>query len=225
MRPLICLAGALAGLSIAGAAHAERICTAPSADPAVTVSLHMTDDGMVEGGEVHWAVPNVRPDLPSMVHIVYPLDGDHAGTRPAEVIALTVVTGADIVHSPTASIQIVLDGMDMAVRAWDDYSQVVARLNQDPPAGGVSKASFYGAVTFTPSFQDGRRDVDSSEALRRIEKGARTMQVRLLGQDGMAMQDHTYRLFDMPAPAPRDVQAALAKAKQLAGEPGGCPTY
>jgi hypothetical protein len=225
MRPSFCLAGMIAGLSVAGAAHAERVCTAPGADPAVTVSLHLADDGMVEGGEVHWAVPNVRPELPSMVHIVYPLDGDRAAPRPAEVIALTAVTGDDIVRSPTASIQIVLDGMQMAVRAWDVYGQAVARLNQDPPAGGVSKASFVGAVTFTPSFQDGRRDIDSSEALRRIEQGAHTMQVRLLGQDGLALQDHTYRLFDMPAPPVRDVQAALAKASQMAGEAGRCQAY
>ena len=225
MRPSFCLVGVLAGLSVAGAAHAERVCTAPAADPAVTVSLHLTDDGMVEGGEVHWAVPNVRPDLPSMVHIVYPLDGDRAGARPAEVIALTAVTGDDIVRSPTASIQIVVDGMQMAVRAWDVYGQAVARLNQDPPEGGVSKASFVGAVTFAPIFQDGRRDVDSSEALRSIEKGAHTMEVRLLGQDGMAMQDHTYRLFDMPGPPVRDVQAALARATQMAGQTGVCQTY
>jgi hypothetical protein len=225
MRPYLCLPAVLVGLTLAGAAHAERVCTAPGADPAVTVSLHLADDGKVEGGEVHWAVPNVRPDLPSMVHIVYPLEGDRAGTRPASVIALTAVTGDDIVRSPTASIQIVVDGMEMAVRAWDVYGQAVARLHQDPPEGGVSKASFVGAVTFTPSFQDGRRDIDSTEALRRIEKGAHTMEVRLLGQDGMAMQDHTYRLFDMPAPPVRDVQAALAKATAMAGETGRCQTY
>jgi hypothetical protein len=51
------------------------------------------------------------------------------------------------------------------------------------------------------------------------------MEVRLLGQDGMAMQDHTYRLFDMPSPAARDVQAALAKATRMAGETGRCQTY
>src|ERR1700755_924774 len=118
MRPSFCLAGVLAGLSVAGAAHAERVCTAPGADPAVTVSLRLADDGMVRGGEVHWAVPNVRPDLPSMVHIVYPLDGDRAGSRAQEVITLNAVTGQDIVHSPSASVQIVIDGMTMAVRSW-----------------------------------------------------------------------------------------------------------
>src|SRR5882757_7387139 len=94
----------LAGLTLAGAVRAEKVCTAPAADPAVSVSLHVAEDGMVEGGEVHWAVPNERPDLPSMVHLVYPLSGDHAGSRPLQVITLNAVTGKDIVRSPTASI-------------------------------------------------------------------------------------------------------------------------
>ena len=47
MRPFLCLPAVLFGLSLAGAAHAERVCTAPGADPAVTVSLHVGDDGVV----------------------------------------------------------------------------------------------------------------------------------------------------------------------------------
>jgi hypothetical protein len=216
----------LAGLSLAGAAHADRVCTAPAADPAVSVSLHMTDEGMVEGGEVHWAVPNVRPELPSMVHIVYPLAGDHAGARPLQVITLNAVTGDDIVRSPTASIQIVVDGMEMAVRAWDLYAKAVAQLNERPPAEGISKASFLGAVPFSSTYQDGKRDTDSSAALMRIANGAHTLEVRLLGQDGMALQEHTYRLFDMPAPPSVDVKAALAASLKMSEQtPASCQSY
>ena len=222
MRPAFGLAGALAGLFIAGGAHAERVCMATAADPAITVALHVSDDGMVQGGEVHWAVPNVRPDLPSMVHIVYPLDGDHAGPRPVSVITLNAVTGADMGRSPTASIQIVIDGMEMALRAWDLYGQAVAQLSEHPPQGGFTRASFVGAVPFTRTFDDGRRDIDSSEALTRIGKGAHTLEVRLLGQDGMALQDHTYALFDMTAPAAGDVQTAVAAGLAMAHDPAGC---
>jgi hypothetical protein len=222
MRPAVGIAGVLAGLSLCGAAHAERVCTAPATDPAITVALYVSDDGMVDGGEVHWAVPNVRPDLPSMVHIVYPLDGDHAGPRPMSVITLNAVTGADMGRSPTASIQIVIDGMDMALRAWDLYGRAVAQLSANPPQDGFTRASFVGAVPFTPTFDDGRRDIDSSEALTRIAKGAHTLEVRLLGQDGMALQDHTYTLFDMSAPAARDVQAALAAGRAMARDPSRC---
>jgi hypothetical protein len=210
MRQLLCLSAALAAL--AGAAHAEQMCAANAPDPAVSVSMLIGDDGMVKGGQVHWAVPNVRPDLPSMVHIVYPLDGDHAGTRPAEVMTLNAVTGQDIVHSPTASVQIVIDGMHMAVRAWDLYGQAVEQLTANPPVGGIDKASFVGVVQFTPSFQDGRRDTDSSEALSRLSHGASTLEVRLLGQDGMALQEHTYHLFDMPAPPAEAVRQAIVAA-------------
>ncbi|MGZ3368751.1 MAG: hypothetical protein ACXWK1_07490, partial [Caulobacteraceae bacterium] len=220
MRRILCVSAALAGLAAAGAAHAEHICTAVAPDPAVTVALRFSDDGKVRGGEVHWAVPGEMPGLPSMVHIVYPLDGDHAAARPNSVITLNAVTGKEITRSPTASVQIVIDGMDMAVRAWDLYGEAVEQLEQKSTADGLQKASFVGAVTFTPSFQDGQRDVDSAQALSKIGKGASTLQVRLLGQDGMAMQDHTYRLFDMPAPPVRDVQAALAKATQMAGASG-----
>ncbi len=225
MRAAACLGGVLAALSVAGAARAERICTAPAADPAITVSLHVAEDGAVEGGEVHWAVPNVRPDLPSMVHIVYPLDGDHAGARPQSVITLTAVTGDVIVRSPTASIQIVIAGMDMAVRAWDLYAQAAEQLTANPPADGVKRASFVGAVPFTQSFQDGRRDIDSSTALTRIGKGAHTLEVRMLGQDGMSLQNHVYHLFDMPAPPPREVKAALAAGLQLARDPSHCSSF
>ena len=210
-------------LALAGAARAERVCTVPAADPAITVALHLSDDGMVQGGEVHWAVPNVRPDLPSMVHIVYPLDGDHAAARPLQLITLNAVTGEDIGRSPTASIQIVVDGMGMALRAWDLYGQAVAQLNAHPPEGGITKASFVGAVDFGPTYDDGRRDVDSSDALTRIGRGAHTLEVRLLGQDGTALQDHTYHLFDMPSPPAKDVQAAVATALRMARDPARCP--
>jgi hypothetical protein len=210
---LSCIA---AGLTFAGSARAEKICTASAPDPAVTVSLHVTDDGMVEDGEVHWAVPSDRPDLPSMVHIVYPLSGDHAGSRPYQVITLNAVTGDEIIRSPTASIEIVVDGMEMAVRSWDLYAQAVEQLTQRPPPQGLSKASFLGAVPFSSTYQDGKRDIDSSAALMKIADGAHTLEVRLLGQDGMAMQDHTYELFNMPAPASSDVKSALEASQKMA---------
>ncbi len=214
MRQLLCLSAAIA--LAAGAAHAEQVCAANAADQAVSVSLRLTDDGMLEGGQVHWAVPNVRPDLPSMVHIVYPLDGDKAGARAQEVITLNAVTGLDIAHSPSASVQIVIDGMTMAVRSWDLYGQAVEALNAHPPEGGITKASFVGAVPFSYQYDDGRRDVDSTAALTQIGKGAQTLEVRLLGQDGMALQEHTYHLFDMPSPPAQAVQAALASARNPA---------
>ncbi len=227
MRPMTSLACAvLTTLALTSVARAERVCTVAAADPAITVALHVSDEGMVQGGEVHWAVPNVRPDLPSMVHIVYPLDGDHAAARPLSVITLNAVTGEDIGRSPTASIQIVVDGVGMALRAWDLYGQAVAQLNAHPPEGGVTKASFVGAVDFGPTYDDGRRDIDSTDALTRIGRGAHTLEVRLLGQDGMALQDHTYHLFDMPTPAARDVRTALAASlKMVQDNSAQCQMY
>ena len=217
---------AVVSLALAGAAHAERVCTGSAADPAISVALHVTDDGMVEGGEVHWAVPNVRPDLPSMVHIVYPLAGDRAGSRPQSIITLNTVTGDDIVRSSTASIEIVVDGMDQAVRAWDLYGQTVRQLNDRLPPQGISKASFLGAVPFTPNYEDGKRDIDSSTALMRIGDGARTLEVRLLGQDGAVLQDHTYMLFDMPTPPPGDVRTALAASLKMSQQdPANCQMF
>ena len=224
MRRALCAFTVLSGLAAAGAAHAERICTAAAPDPAVSVALRFSDDGKVRGGEVHWAVPG-EPGQPSMVHIVYPLDGDHAGARPNSVITLNAVTGKEITRSPTASVQIVIDGMDMAVRAWDLYGQTVEKLSMQEVPGGLARVSFVGAVSFTPSFDDGRRDIDSTQALSRIGKGANILQVRLLGQDGMAMQEHTYRLFAMPVPAIKDVQAALAADLKKAGDPGSCQSF
>jgi hypothetical protein len=225
MRRVVCAFTVLAGIAAAGAAHAERICTAPSPDPAVTVALRLGEDGKVQGGEVHWAVPNERPDQPSMVHIVYPLDGDHAGSRPNSVITLNAVTGKEITHSPTASVEIVIDGMEMAVRPWDLYGQAVEQLSAQQPPEGLAKASFVGAVSFTPSFDDGRRDIDSLQALSRIGKGANTLQVRLLGQDGMPMQEHSYQLFAMTAPPAKVVQAAMAADLQKARDPAWCQNY
>jgi hypothetical protein len=59
----------------------------------------------------------------------------------------------------------------------------------------------------------------------RIGQGAQTLEVRLLGEDGMALQDHTYRLFDMPTPPPKDVQSALAAGLAMAREPARCQSY
>ena len=225
MRRVVYAFTVLTGLMAAGAARAERICTAASPDPAVTVALRFGDDGKVQGGEVHWAVPGERPDTPSMVHIVYPLDGDHAGARPNSVITLNTVTGKEITRSPTASVQIVVDGVDMAVRSWDLYGQAVQQLSAQQPPEGLAKASFVGPVVFTPSFDDGRRDSDSLQALSRIGKGANTLQVRLLGQDGMPMQEHSYQLFAMTAPSAKDVQAAMATDLQKARDPAWCQSY
>ncbi|HEY4030935.1 MAG TPA: hypothetical protein VGM25_11370 [Caulobacteraceae bacterium] len=225
MRRVLYAVTALAGLAAAGGAHAERICTAAAPDPAVSVALTFGDDGKVRGGEVHWAVPGDAPGQPSMVHIVYPLDGDHAGARPASVITLNAVTGKEITHSPTASVQIVIDGMDMAVRPWDEYGQAVEQLSARQPPEGLAKATLVGPVTFTPSFDDGRRDTDSVQALSRIGKGANVLQVRLLGQDGSAMQEHSYQLAAMTAPAAQDVQAAVAADMKKASDPASCQSF
>jgi hypothetical protein len=139
---------------------------------------------------------------------------------------LNAVTGEDIVRSSTASIQIVVDGMEEAVRAWDLYGQTVQQLNDRLPPQGVSKASFLGAVPFTSNYQDGKRDIDSSAALTRIGDGAHTLEVRLLGQDGAILQDHTYMLFDMPSPPPGDVRTALAASlKMLQQDPAHCQMF
>ena len=224
--PAVAFAACALSLGLASAAHAERVCTAQAADPAISVSLHVSDDGMVQGGEVHWAVPNVRPDLPSMVHIVYPLVGDKAGVRPLSIITRNAVTGDNIVRSSTASIQIVVDGAEEAIRAWDQYAQIVEQLNDQPPPQGVSKASFLGAVPFTSNYQDGRRDTDSSAALSRIADGAHTLEVRLLGKGGVVMDDHTYMLFDMGSPPPGDVKTALdASTKMAKQDPARCQPF
>jgi hypothetical protein len=225
MRRVLCAFTALAGLAAAGAAHAERICTAVAPDPSVTVALRFGEDGKVRGGEVHWAVPGEGPGQPSMVHIVYPLDGDHAAARPNSVITLNAVTGKEISRSSTASVQIVIDGMEMAVRPWELYGQAVEQLSAQQPPEGLAKASFVGAVSFTPSFDDGRRDIDSLQALNRIGKGANTLQVRLLGGDGSAMQEHSYKLAAMTAPAAQDVQAALAADLQKSRDPASCQNF
>jgi hypothetical protein len=225
MRHALCVFTVFGGLALAGAARAERICTSAAPDPSVTVALRLGDDGHPIGGEVHWAVPNDQPDQPSMVHIVYPLDGDHAGPRPNSVITLNAVTGKEIARSPTASVQIVVDGMEMAVRAWDLYGQAVEQLSQRSTPDGLEKASFVGPVSFTPIFDDGRRDADSSQALTRIGEGANTLQVRVLGQDGMALQEHTYKLSEMTAPSVKDVQAALSADLEKARNPSSCPAY
>lgn len=225
MRRRLCVFTVLASLGAAGAAHAEHICTAVAPDPSISVALRFGDDGKERGGEVHWAVPGERPELPSMVHIVYPLDGDHAGARPNSVITLNAVTGKEITRSPTASVQIVIDGMDMALRPWELYGQAVEELSAQQPPEGLAKASFVGAVTFTPSFDDGRRDTDSVQALSRLGKGASTLQVRLLGQDGMALQEHSYHLAAMTTPAAQDVQAALAAGLQKARDLNACQNF
>jgi hypothetical protein len=225
MRHALCVLTVLGGLAAAGAARAEHVCTSAAPDPSVTVALRVGDDGRALGGEVHWAVPSERSDQPSMVHIVYPLDGDHAAPRPNSVITLNAVTGKEITRSPTASVQIVVDGMEMAVRAWDLYGQAVEQLSERSTPDGLQKASFVGAVSFTPIFDDGRRDVDSSHALSRIGQGAATLQVRLLGQDGLALQEHTYSLFDMKAPAAKDVQAALSADLQKARDLSSCQAF
>jgi hypothetical protein len=225
MRRVVCAFTVLTGIAAASAAHAERICTANGPDPAVSVALRIGEDGKMQGGEVHWAVPSGRPDQPSMVHIVYPLEGDHAGARPNSVITLNAVTGKEITRSPTASVQIVIDGKDMAMRPWDLYGQAVQQLSAQQPPEGLAKASFVGAVSFTPTFDDGRRDIDSLQALSRIGKGASTLQVRLLGQDGMPMQEHSYELFAMTAPSAQDVQAAMAVDLQKSHDPAWCQNY
>ena len=226
MRRVLPAFALLAGLCAAGAARADRICTAIAPDPSVTVALRFGEDGKVRGGEVHWAVPGDGPGQPSMVHIVYPLDGDHAGARPESVITLNAVTGKEITRSRTASVQIVIDGMDMAVRPWELYGQAVEQLSAQQPTDGLAKASFVGAVSFTPSFDDGRRDIDSLQALTRIGKGADILQVRLLGMDGMPMQEHSYHLSAMTAPSAQDVQAALAADLQKeARDPASCQNY
>jgi len=226
MRRLVYAFTVLFGAAAAaGGAHAERICTAVAPDPSITVALRFGDDGRMRGGEVHWAVPGEGPGQPSMVHIVYPLDGDHAGSRPDSVITLNAVTGKDITRSPTASVQIVIDGMDMAVRPWDLYGQAVEQISAQQPPEGLAKASFVGPVSFTPSFDDGRRDIDSLQALSRIGKGANTLQVRVLGQDGMALQEHSYRLSLMTAPSAQDVQAAVAADLKKAGDPTSCQNF
>jgi hypothetical protein len=226
MRRVVPAFALLTGLCAAGAARADRICTATAPDPSVTVAVRFGEDGKVRGGEVHWAVPGDGPGQPSMVHIVYPLDGDHAGARPESVITLNAVTGKEITRSRTASVQIVIDGMDMAVRPWELYGQAVEQLSAQQPPEGLAKASFVGAVSFTPSFDDGRRDIDSLQALTRIGKGADILQVRLLGMDGMPMQEHSYHLSAMTAPSAQDVQAALAAdLRKAARDPASCQNY
>ena len=88
---------------------------------------------------------------------------------------------------------------------------------------GLAKASFVGPVIFTPSFDDGRRDIDSVQALSRIGKGANVLQVRLLGQDGIALQEHNYQLATMTAPSPTPTPMAAGRSRPARDFFGSAP--
>ncbi|MEI9889369.1 MAG: hypothetical protein WDN45_00845 [Caulobacteraceae bacterium] len=150
MRRALCALSLTAGVFVAGTARAEQVCMAAAPDPAITVALRFSDDGKATSGEVHWAVPGEKPDQPSMVHIVYPLDGDHAASRPNSVITLNAVTGKEITHSPTASVQIVIDGMDMAVRAWDSMARRVEQLEEKSHARRPAEGQLRGRGDLHP---------------------------------------------------------------------------
>ena len=64
-----------------------------------------------------------------------------------------------------------------------------------------------------------------SPTLRKIGKGASQLQVRLLGQDGLALQEHTYSLNDMTAPSAQDVRTALAAVQKQARDLSACQAY
>ena len=48
---------------------------------------------------------------------------------------------------------------------------------------------------------------------------------RLLGQDGLALQEHTYSLNDMTAPSAQDVRTALAAVQKQARDLSACQAY
>jgi len=62
MRRALGFLGVLAGLSFAGAAHADHVCTAEAPDPAVSVSLFFGDDGKATSGPTcrPWSISSIR---------------------------------------------------------------------------------------------------------------------------------------------------------------------
>lgn len=212
-------AGLAAAFSFGPVQAAAKVCMAsdpPGGDPAVTVSMTYAEDGEAVEGRVHWAVPN-RPGRPSMVHITYPLVGSRADTRPDSIITMNVARLGPETPAAGAHVQISVDGMEAASRPWELYSQAVEQMKL-VPGGSQARASFYGPVPFTRNLPDGRRDDVAQEALTRISRGAMELEVRLVGTDGRVMESQRYELFDMAAPAPSDVTAALQATQKMAAE-------
>ena len=185
----------------------------------VSVQVRVTPEGAVRETTAVWRLSNpLAGGAPPFALIEFPMNAGAAAVRPSYISVFEMVSLDPPPPTPTATIVLLLDGVEKTRRPWRLFSQP-----RSPPPVGATKATLFGVVPFNPHGADGTPDLGLASLLDAVGNGsASTLEVRLVGARGRTINTNTFDLANPPVRNPGRLAADLKSALDKAADPTHC---
>jgi hypothetical protein len=219
------LGGALAAVQ----SPPHNICTGgdPIRDESpVSVTLTVSSSGVVEHSAAVWRLSKPgQATSPPIAFVYYPVDNGVVGRRPESISVLELVSFNPPLPTPTASILLLVDGVEKTRRPWRMFETAMTQISN----GGPVPTAVGGVIPFNANLPEGAPDTGLASLIDGIGSGSvQSLELRLIGAKGRIINNRTYDLSDPPVFKPgaldQVMKDALAKARapdHCAAPPGG----
>lgn len=188
-------------------------------DPPVSVEIVVSPDGTIRRTDAVWRLSNppAGGSYPFAL-IEFPMSEGAAVARPSYISVFEMVALDPPFPTPTATIVLLVDGVEKTRRPWGLFSQP-----RPPIPAGSKDAALFGIVPFNPNLADGTPDEGLSSLLDAIGDGtAKRLEVRLIGAKGRIINRNTFDLANPPVRDPERLAADLKSALEKAAAPPHC---
>lgn len=221
---IVALSGAALGARPAAAQPpAHGICY--GGDPTkgespVSVKLTVSSSGAVEHSAAVWRLskPGGAASLPFAL-VEYPIDHGVVGRRPEFVSVVELIPFNPPPPTPTASILLVADGVEKARRPWRMFETAMTQVSH----GGRTPVALGGVIPFNPSLSEGVPDTGLASLEDGMGAGSvHSLEIRLIGAKGRAINTQAYDLSDPPVFKPGVLDQLMKEALAKAEAPGHC---
>jgi hypothetical protein len=219
---MACNNGSLLSKS-AAPASADRFVCVGGKDKGVfsplTVTLMVDANGAIGFQSATWTLS--KPDLmhSPLIGLEYGMEGDHVVDAPAALRVTAAISLTPMPTAATADIVLLVNGVEKTRRPWRMYAQNIATLRSAPE--DKRPVGFVGVIPFSPvpaGADDGLHSLLASVG----DASGGTIEVRIVGDDGVVLAAATYTMADPPVRDRSLVLAALRQALALAKTPTQC---
>lgn len=179
------------------------------------VTLTADGKGAVREARATWALtPGSVATGPSLL-LNYPLVGDVAAPHPSELAVFAVVPTAPPPSAKSATIHLLLNGVEKIVTPWRLYAQQRAALE----AQTQKPVAFFGIVPISPQTT---HDAGLAAILSAVGEPGADIEVRIVGDDGSILGDAHYPVGAPLVRSKTVINSLLAEAKSKTNDLSRC---
>ena len=183
----------------------------------VSVSVEVDSAGSVRATSAAWSLASGSPLKAPAIILDYPLLGNVASPTPHGLAVFAAIGLNPAPKAKAATVTLILNGGQKVSRPWRLYAKQMADL---PTETARRPVAFAGVIPFVPNTKAG--DPDLAALLNAVGKEGTTIEVRIVGDDGMVLSDGNYGAGRAPVRSTAVIDPLLSQALAKAKTPTQC---